>query len=98
MQINLFIKPDILKQRFLFQQFERALTTDQKELLLDEPLTSKDCRFLKSIALPFSKNSSRLDLSFFTMEDIHGYGIVFKVLSGMKLSSFYPSLIHLIFL
>ena len=77
----------MLKRRHLFQQFERVLTTDQKELLLDEPLTSEDCNFLKSIALPFSKNSTKLDLSSFTKEDIQGYGIVFKVLSGMNLIS-----------
>ena len=84
----------MLKRRHVFKQFERALTTDQKELSLDEPLTSEDCRFLKSIALPFSRNSTRLDLSSFTKEDIQGYGIVFKVLSGMNLSSGYSSLIH----
>ena len=84
----------LLKRGHLFQQFEQALITDQKELLLDEPLTSEDCRFLKSIALPFSRNSTRLDLSSFTKEDIQGYGIVFKVLSGMDLSSIQPSLIH----
>ena len=66
--------------------------------MLDELLTAQDCRFLKSIALPFAKNSSRLDLSSFTKEDILGYGIVFKVLSGKNLSSFYPSIIPLHFL
>jgi len=65
------------------QWFERVLTTDQKELFLDELLTAEDCKFLKSIALPFSKNSPKLDLSSFTKEDIHGYGIVFKVLSEL---------------
>ena len=76
-----FIKPH------MFQQFERVLTTDQKELFLDELLTAEDCKFLKSIAIPFSKNSPKLDMSSFTKEDIHGYGIVFKVLSGMNLNS-----------
>jgi len=65
------------------QWFERALTTGQNVLLLDEPLTSKDCRFLKSINLPSSRNSTRLDLSSFSKEDIQGYGIVFKVLSEL---------------
>ena len=86
-QANYSSSLNLLKREHLFQQFERALTTDQKELLLDEPLTSEDCRFLKSIALPFSRNSTRLDLSSFTKEDIQGYGIVFKVLSGMDLSA-----------
>lgn len=84
----------MLKRIHIFQQFERALTTDQNVLLLDEPLTSKDCRFLKSINLTSSKNSTRLDLSSFSKEDIQGYGIVFKVLSGMTLSSVFFSSIH----
>ena len=92
--LNSFIKPHMFKMEPSFHQFERVLTTDQKELLLDELLTAEDCKFLRSIALPFSKKPTKLDLSSFTKEDIHGYGIVFKVLSGMNLNSFYPSLIH----
>ncbi|KAL9985264.1 hypothetical protein ACROYT_G007644 [Oculina patagonica] len=60
------------------QWFEQALTTGQNELLLDEPLTSEDCRFLKSISLPGTKNSTMLDLTTFTKKAIQGYGIVFK--------------------
>ena len=37
-------------------------------------------------------------MSSFTKEDIQGYGIVFKVLSGMNLSSIQPSLIHPIYI
>ena len=33
-------------------------------------------------------------MSSFTKEDIQGYGIVFKVLSGMDLNSIQPSLIY----
>ncbi|KAL9985268.1 hypothetical protein ACROYT_G007648 [Oculina patagonica] len=60
------------------QWFQQALTTGQNELLLDEPLTSEDCRFLKSISLPCTKNSTMLDLTTFTEKEIQGYGIVFK--------------------
>lgn len=78
------IEIDSFIKQHVFQQFEQALTTDQNELLLDEPLTSEDCRFLESISLPSTEKSTMLDLGSFTKKDIQGYRIVFKVLHGMN--------------
>lgn len=66
----------------LFRQFEEALMTDQNKLMLDDPLTSEDCRFLRSAYLPCATNTTMLDLTSLSKEDIQAYGIVFKVLNG----------------
>lgn len=56
--------------------------TDQTKLMLHDPLTIEDCRFLRSAFLPCATNSVRLDLTSLSKEDIQAYGIVFKVLNG----------------
>ncbi|XP_078357190.1 uncharacterized protein LOC144642066 [Oculina patagonica] len=63
--------------------FEEALMTDQNKLMLDDPLTSEDCRFLRSAYLPCATNTTMLDLTSLSKEDIQAYGIVFKVLNDL---------------
>lgn len=87
----------ILTLGHIFHQFEQALTTDQNELLLDEPLTSNDWRFLKGISLHCAKKSTILDLTSFTKKDIQGYGIIFKLLHGMNINPIYSSLAVLLY-
>ena len=64
-------------------QFVDALTTGQKRLCLDEPLTDEDCQFLRSIFVPAIKNQSILSLpKNFDEEKIQGYAIVLKFIAG----------------
>ncbi|KAL9976607.1 hypothetical protein ACROYT_G013928 [Oculina patagonica] len=70
--------------KLCFQQFERALSTDQDKLTIDEPLTPKDCRFLKQAYFSCNEDSTMLDLTDFTKDDIQGYGVVFKRLDDFS--------------
>ncbi|CAH3035236.1 unnamed protein product, partial [Porites lobata] len=67
------------------QWFVDALTTGQKRLRLDEPLTDEDCQFLRSIFVPAIKNQSILSLpKNFDEEKIQGYAIVLKFISDLS--------------
>ncbi|KAL9985267.1 hypothetical protein ACROYT_G007647 [Oculina patagonica] len=64
--------------------FERALSTDQDKLTIDEPLTPEDCRFLRQAYFSCDEDSNMLDLTDLTKDDIQGYGIVFKRLDDLS--------------
>lgn len=61
---------------YFFQQFEQLLNQDKHKLLLEEPLVKEDCDFLRLIYLSCDENSTMLDLSSFSKEDVQTYGIV----------------------
>ena len=71
-------------------QFETALTTEQKEIQMKEPITSDDVTFLSSVvSVPYIEGSTKLDLSDLEKKQIHGFGIIFKVLHGKNASLFF---------
>ncbi|KAJ7394053.1 hypothetical protein OS493_003726 [Desmophyllum pertusum] len=63
--------------------FSDALISDENKLLLDEPLTSEDCQFLRAVYLPCSLNSTVLDLTSLKKKEIQAYAIVFKKLHDL---------------
>lgn len=64
--------------------FETALTTEQKEIQMKEPITSDDVTFLSSVvSVPYIEGSTKLDLSDLEKKQIHGFGIIFKVLHDL---------------
>ena len=65
-----------------FQQFERSLSSDQHKLTLEETLTNEDCNFLRQVCLPCVEDSTLLDLTSLSKEDVQSYGIVFNALDS----------------
>ena len=68
--------------RWIFQQFEESLSTDQHKLTLQEPLVKEDCDLLKQLYLPCAEASTMLDLTSLSKEDVQSYGIVFNALDS----------------
>lgn len=73
-----------LVQKYL-SWFEKALKTDETRILVESPITSADCEFLRITAyVSCSVGSSTLNLSALTKDDIHGYAVVFRNLSDLS--------------
>jgi len=66
------------------QWFQEALSKDQKELILNGPLSDADREFLQSICVPALPDQTRVDLSDFQDEKIEGYAIVLKYIADMS--------------
>lgn len=65
------------------------MAKNEPQFPLDEPLTTDDCRFLRSIFVPSSPNDKVINLSALiddddgSKDDIQGYGFVLKVLNDL---------------
>lgn len=76
-------KRKALVERYL-SWFETALTTEEKIIQIKEPITSDDSVFLSGVvSLPYSEGSTILDLTVLEKKQVHGYGIIFKVLHDL---------------
>ena len=82
--ISLSLRPK-LSHLFSFQ-FENLLADDKKKIVLDEPLTSNDCPFLRSLFVAASPGQYTLDFTKMKRTEIHGYGFILKLLDGENAS------------
>ena len=82
--IRLCLRP---KLSHLFSlQFENLLADDKKKILLDEPLTSKDCTFPRSLNVAAFPGQDSLDFTEVKTVEIHGCGFILKLLDGENAS------------
>ena len=51
-------------------------------MTLGEPLVKEDCDLLRRLYLPCPEDSTILDLTSLTKEDVQSYGIVFNALNS----------------
>ena len=63
-------------------QFENLLADDKMKILLNEPLTSNDCLFLRSLDVSALPGQDTLDFPEVKRAEIHGCGYIFKLLDG----------------
>ena len=61
-------------------QFENLLADDK--ILLNEPLTSNDCLFLRSLLVSALPGQDTLDFTEVKRAEIHGCGFILKLLDG----------------
>ena len=82
--IGLCLRPQL--SHLFSLQFEDLLADDKKKILLDEPLTSKDCTFLKSLFVAGLPGQDTLDFTKVKRVEIHGCGFILKLLDGENAS------------
>jgi len=63
-------------------QFENLLADDKIKILLNEPLTSNDCLFLRSLFVSALPGQETLDFTEAKTAEIHGCGFILKLLDG----------------
>ena len=63
-------------------QFENLLTDNKMKILLDEPLTSNDSKFLQSLYVAALPNQHSIDFTKVKKAEIHGCGFILKLLDG----------------
>ena len=63
-------------------QFEDLLAEDKMRILLDEPLTSNDCTFLRNLYVAALPDQDTLDFTKVKKAEIHGCGFILKLLDG----------------
>ena len=76
--ISLCLRPEL--SHLFSLQFENLLADDQKKILVDEPLTSKDCTFLTSLFVAALPGQDTLDFTKVNPVEIHGCGFILKLL------------------
>ena len=82
--ISLCLRPQL--SHLFSLQFENLLADDKKEILLDEPLTSKDCPFLRSLNVFAFPGQDTLYFTKVKRVEIHGCGFILKLLDGENAS------------
>ena len=63
-------------------QFENVLADDKMKILLNEPLTSNDCLFMRSLCVSALPGQDTLDFTKVKRAEIHGCGFILKLLDG----------------
>ena len=63
-------------------QFENLLADDKMKILLNEPLTSNDCLFLRSLLVSALPGQDTLDLPEVKRAEIQECGYILKLLDG----------------
>ena len=81
---SLSLRPK-LSHLFSFQ-FENLLADNKMKILLDEPLTSNDCIFLRSLFVAALPGQDTLDFTRVKKTEIHGCGFILKLLDGENAS------------
>ena len=67
-------------------QFEELLTADKMKILLNKPLTSNDCKFLRSLYVAALPDQDTLDFTKKKKAEIHRYGFILKLIDGKNAS------------
>ena len=62
------------------------LTADKMKILLNEPLTSNDCTFLRSLYVAALPDQDTLDFTKKEKVEIHIYGFILKLIDGENAS------------
>ena len=68
--------------KFETLQFEQLLTADKMKILLNEPLTSNDCTFLRSLYVAAFPGQDSLDFTKVKKAKIHGCRFILKLFYG----------------
>ena len=63
-------------------QFENLLADDKMKILLNEPLTSNDCLFMRSLFVSALPGQDTLDFTKVKRAEIQGCGYILKLLDG----------------
>ena len=82
--ISLCLRPQLSHPFSL--QFENLLADDQEKILVDEPVTSKDCTFLRSLYVHALPGQDTFHFRFVKRVEIHGCGFILKLLDGENAS------------
>ena len=80
--VSLSLRPKL--SHFFSLQFENFLANNKEKILLDEPLTSNDCAFLRSLNVATLPDQGTLDFAKVKKAEIHRCGFILKLLDGEK--------------